>query len=239
MGLAQPSRVESQVQSEGELLAAVRAGEPEAYEQLVRAHSPRCSPGAVSEREMAAGGNHDERAERWRAWMAAAQRGDAEDYGRLLAELLPFVRGLVCSRLGGDPAVEDVTQEVLMRIHTARHTYRAERPLLPWVRTIARNAAIDQIRRRTLARVRSSDVEPEEIPVDPPELPGSDRLSPAIEQALEQLPPAQREAIWMLKIDDLSVREAAERAGVTSGAVKLRAHRGYRGLRDLLGGELV
>ncbi len=41
MGLAQPSRVESQVRSEGELLAAVRAGEPEAYEQLVRAHSPR------------------------------------------------------------------------------------------------------------------------------------------------------------------------------------------------------
>ncbi len=171
--------------------------------------------------------------------MAAAQRGDAEDYGRLLAELLPFVRGLVRGRLGDDPAVEDVTQEVLMRIHTARHTYRAERPLLPWVRTITRNAVIDQARRRARALRRSSHVEPEEIPVDPPELPGSDRLSPAIEQALEQLPAAQREAVWMLKIDGLSVREAAERARVTSGALKLRAHRGYRSLRDLLGRELL
>ena len=194
------------------------------------------SPGTASEREMAAVGNHDERAERWRAWMAAAQQGDAEDYGRLFAELHPFVRGLVRGRLGGDPAVEDVTQEVLMRIHTSCHTYRAERPLLPWVRTIARNAVIDQARRRTLALCRSSDVEPEEIPVDPPELPGSDRLSPAIEEALERLPQTQREAVWMLKIDGLSVSEAAERAGVTSGALKLRAHRGRCSLRDLLGG---
>ncbi len=75
--------------------------------------------------------------------------------------------------------------------------------------------------------------------MDPPELPGSDRLSPAIEQALEQLPASQREAVWMLKIDGLSVREAAERARVTSGALKLRAHRGYRSLRDLIGRELL
>ncbi len=171
--------------------------------------------------------------------MAAAQWGDAEDYGRLFAELHPFVRGQVRSRLGDDPAVEDVTQEVLMRIHTARHTYRAERPLLPWVRAIARNAVIDQARRRARALRRSSDVEPEAIPVDPPELPGSDRLSPAIERALERLPAMQREAVWMLKIEGLSAREAAERAGVTPGALKLRAHRGCRSLRDLLGRELL
>ena len=171
--------------------------------------------------------------------MAAAQGGDAEAYGCLLTELLPFVRGLVRGRLGDDPGVEDVTQEVLMRIHTARHSYRAERPLLPWVRTIARNAAIDQARRRTRELGRSSDVEPESIPVDPPALPGEGRLPPAIERALEQLPPAQREAVWMLKVDGLSVREAAEKAGVSPGALKLRAHRGYRGLRDLLGRELL
>ncbi len=124
-----------------------------------------------------------------------------------------------------------------MRIHTARHTYRAERPLLPWVRTIARNAVIDQARRRTRALSRTSDVQPESIAVDPQEPPDAGRLPPALERALEQLPPAQREAVWMLKIDGLSAREAAERARVTPGAVKLRAHRGCRSLRDLLGRE--
>jgi RNA polymerase sigma-70 factor (ECF subfamily) len=183
--------------------------------------------------------SQDERAERWRGWMAVAQTGDGETYGRLLTELLPFVRGLVRARLGDDAALDDVAQEVLMRIHTARHTYRAERPLLPWVRTITRNAVIDQARRRTRALNRSSSVEPESIAVDPPELPGSDRLSPVLERALETLPHAQREAVWLLKVEGLSVAEAAERIGVTAGALKLRAHRGYRGLRDLLGRELL
>jgi len=181
----------------------------------------------------------EERAERWRSWMAAAQRGDGEAYGRLLTELLPFVRGEVRRRLGDDAAVEDVSQEVLIRIHTARHTYRAERPLLPWVRTITRNAVIDQARRRTRALNRSSDVAPDAIAVDPPDLPGSDRLSPALERALDALPAAQREAVWLLKVEGLTVNEAAERVGISGGALKLRAHRGYRGLRDLLGREML
>ena len=170
--------------------------------------------------------------------MAAARGGDAEAYGSLLTELLPFVRSLVRGRLGDDPASEDVTQEVLMRIHTARHTYRAERPLLPWVRTIARNAVIDQARRRTRALSRTSDVEPESIAVDPQEPPDAGRLPPALERALEQLPKPQREAVWLLKVEGLSVKEAAAKAGVSAGALKLRAHRGYRGMRDLLGREL-
>ncbi len=188
---------------------------------------------------MNAAESQDERAERWRGWMAAAQSGDGETYARLLTELFPFVRGLVRARLGDDAALDDVAQEVLMRIHTARHTYRSERPLLPWVRTITRNAVIDQARRRTRALSRSSSIEPESIAVDPPEPPGSDRLSPTLERALESLPNNQREAVWLLKVEGLSVAEAAERIGVSVGALKLRAHRGYRGLRDLLGRELL
>ena len=80
--------------------------------------------------------------------MQAAQAGDAEAYQRLLRELLPWVRGVVHRRLGADAAGDDVVQEVLLRIHTARHTYRPERPLLPWVGAIARNASIDLARRR-------------------------------------------------------------------------------------------
>ncbi len=188
---------------------------------------------------MAEPDTQEDRAERWRSWMAAAQAGDGEAYSRLLTELLPMVRGEVRRRLGDDEAVEDVSQEVLIRIHTARHTYRAERPLLPWVRTITRNAVIDQARRRTRALGRSSSVEPETIPVDPPEHPGGDRLSPALERALESLPDAQREAVWLLKVEGLTVSEAAERVGISGGALKLRAHRGYRGLRDLVGREIL
>jgi RNA polymerase sigma-70 factor (ECF subfamily) len=180
----------------------------------------------------------EERTERWRAWMAAAQQGDAEAYQRLLTELLPFVSGVVRGRVGDDPAAEDIVQEVLLSIHTARHTYRSERPLEPWVRTIARNAVIDWIRKRARARGRESGVDAADLPAPELESPSA-LLSPGVERALTSLPEAQRQAVVMLKLEGLTVAEAAERVGTTPGALKLRAHRGYRALRDLFGRELV
>jgi RNA polymerase sigma-70 factor (ECF subfamily) len=180
----------------------------------------------------------EERAGRWRAWMAAAQQGDSDAYQRLLTELLPFLSGIVRGRVGDEPAVEDIVQEVLLSIHTARHTYRPERPLEPWVRTIARNAVIDWARRRARARGRESGVDAADLVA--PHLEGhSATLSPGVARALSSLPEAQREAVVMLKLEGLSVAEAAERAGTTPGALKLRAHRGYRALRDLFGRELL
>ena len=180
----------------------------------------------------------EERTERWRAWMAAAQQGDAEAYRRLLTELLPFVSGVVRGRVGDDPAAEDIVQEVLLSIHTARHTYRSERPLEPWVRTIARNAVIDWIRKRARARGRESGVDAADLPAPELESPSA-VLSPGVERALTSLPEAQRQAVVMLKLEGLTVAEAAERVGTTPGALKLRAHRGYRALRDLFGRELL
>lgn len=127
-------------------------------------------------------------------------------------------------------------QEVLISIHTARHTFRPERTLAPWVRTIARNAVIDHARRRGRQLARYSEVEAETLEGPALELP-QPGLSPRISRALEELPHGQRQAVVLLKLEGLSVAEAAARVGVTPGALKLRAHRGYRALRDLLGRE--
>jgi RNA polymerase sigma-70 factor, ECF subfamily len=175
------------------------------------------------------------REERWRTWMAAAQGGDAAAYEKLLVELLPFVRSLVRARLR-DAAAEDVVQNVLLSIHTARHTFRPERPLGPWVRAIARNAVIDHARRRS--RSRETELESPDA-VAAPHVDGPERLSPRMQRALERLPDLQREAVLLLKVEGLSVEETATRLGVTQGAVKLRAHRGYRALRDLLGRDVL
>ncbi len=175
---------------------------------------------------------------RWREWMAAAQGGDQAAYARLLEDLVPFVRRVVRGRVSDTSAADDVMQEVLLSIHTARHTYRPERPLGPWVRTIARNAAIDWGRRQTRDLKRHVDVENVEPKATGPSPDEFERgLSPELSRALALLPDAQREAVILLKLEGLSVEEAANRVGVSSGALKLRAHRGYRGLRDALGNE--
>jgi RNA polymerase sigma-70 factor (ECF subfamily) len=60
------------------------------------------------------------------------------------------------------------------------------------------------------------------------------RSDPNLEDAVARLPEQQREAFSMLKIEGLSIEEAAQRAGVTEGALRVRAHRAYKALRRLI-----
>jgi RNA polymerase sigma-70 factor (ECF subfamily) len=177
----------------------------------------------------------EEREAVYREWMAAAQRGDSAAYERLLTELLPLLRSFVRGRIPEPSAVEDVVQNVLLAVHRARHTYRAERRFSPWMRAVARNAVTDYLRsrQRRLRRELPLDAaEPVAAEADPG--PQAD-LSPEVREALAKLPAAQREAVELIQLRGLSVAEAAAKAGVKPGALKVRAHRGYRALRLLLG----
>jgi len=172
---------------------------------------------------------------RWRAWMIAAQRGDAVAYEKLLAELLPQLRGFVGNRVFDVAAREDVVQNVLLSVHRARHTYRAERPFMPWLYAVARNAITDHARVQGRRAARETPLAAIAEPVAAPPAADGAGLSRELAAALAGLPPAQREAVVMLKLEGLSVVEAAARAGVSPGALKVRAHRGYRALRSCLG----
>jgi RNA polymerase sigma-70 factor (ECF subfamily) len=183
----------------------------------------------------------DERKDRWRMWMLAAQRGDGLSYGKLLTELTPYLRAFVGRRLFDPTASEDVVHNVLLSLHRARHTYRPERPFSPWLHAIARNAVIDFARQRTRRVQREISIEADSVaepavdPVDPFE----GRLPEPLTAALDALPDKQREAVELIHIAGLSVAEAAERAGVTKSALKVRAHRGYRSMRAHLDRESV
>lgn len=174
----------------------------------------------------------------WGKLMAAAQNGDSAAYNQLLGEVLPGLRAFVRSRLSDTSAMEDVVQTVLMSIHQARQTYRPERPFGPWMRTIARNAVIDAYRARgvRLRREVSMDdmdrLEPQVEPVEPVE-----PLSGELTRALDQLPASQREAVELLHLQEHSVAEAAESVGIRPGALRVRAHRGYKALRAMLKGS--
>jgi RNA polymerase sigma-70 factor, ECF subfamily len=174
------------------------------------------------------------------AWMAAAQNGDAAAYASLLTSLLPVLRAFVRRRGVDASAVEDVVQEVLLLIHRARHTWRADRPFDPWLWAIARNATTDALRRQLRERARrdrardQAAAEPPPAADDPEARLAASQLTPGLREALARLPLAQRQAVELLYVEQVSVAEAAARAGVSATALKVRAHRGSRALRAAL-----
>jgi RNA polymerase sigma-70 factor (ECF subfamily) len=183
--------------------------------------------------------------------MKAAQGGDGAAYQLLLGSLLPPLRAFVRRRGVEASEVEDVVQEILLSIHRARHTWRADRPFDPWLWAIARNASTDALRRqvrewsRRVPAPRSFNggstpletLAADERSSDPEAQLAAAELTPKLAEALARLPASQREAVELLYVEQLSVVEAATRAGVSPAALKVRAHRGSRALRAALRSE--
>jgi len=165
--------------------------------------------------------------------MALVQGGDQAAYGALLDDVVPLLRAFLRRRVSSVDEVDDILQDVLMSVHRARHTYDPARPLEPWLFAITRNVMIDHAR-RAISRA-SWEVVVDELP----DAAGDSGLegAPRLDELLGKLPPAQRRAFEMLKIEGLSVEAAASEAGTTPGALKVRAHRAYKTLRALLGGD--
>jgi RNA polymerase sigma-70 factor, ECF subfamily len=165
--------------------------------------------------------------------MAAAQHGDREAYRALLEDVSPMIAAFLRRRIPDPAELADVHQETLVHLHRARHTYDPKRPFDPWLFAIVRHTAIDHGRRR---RARLSwEVLVDEPPEQVADATAADQQ--ALDHALAGLPASQREAFEMLQVEGLSVDQAAARAGVSPGALKVRAHRAYKALRALFGGN--
>ena len=169
--------------------------------------------------------------------LSAAQRGDAAAYVELLRVVTPRIRQIVRRRRGfvGNAETEDLVQDILLSIHTVRATYDPTRPFLPWLLAIVRNRLADGARRyvRTSRHeVRSDDVtfpEPE-ANLDVGELADA----AAVREAVQALPAGQRQAIELLKLEELSLEEAAAMTGTSVGALKVATHRALVALRRML-----
>jgi RNA polymerase sigma-70 factor (ECF subfamily) len=172
--------------------------------------------------------------ERLRGPWLAAQRGDASAYEDCLRELAAMLRGYYRRRLAALPdEVEDLVQETLIAVHNQRHTYDPRRPLTAWVHAIAKYKYVDLVRRRAgrdalnepldddLEAFTSSDHEAADAKRD-------------LRKLLETLPDRHRRPIELVKIEGLSVAEAAARAGMSESAVKVGVHRGLKALAELI-----
>ncbi|WP_110996099.1 sigma-70 family RNA polymerase sigma factor [Pseudomonas sichuanensis] len=163
--------------------------------------------------------------------------GDAVAYRDFLAALALHVRGFLQRRLAWRPSeVEDLVQEVLLAVHNARHTYQAQQPLTAWVQAIARYKLADHLRSFARHEARNAPLD------DDTDLFAGTGAEPAeasldLERLLDQLPARQRLPIVHVKLEGLSVEEAARLTGLSSSAVKVGIHRGLKALARLIEGR--
>lgn len=173
----------------------------------------------------------------WSIWMARAQNGDAGCYQRLLMEITPYLRTMVARHHRVAQDIEDAVQDILLTIHSVRHIYDPARPFTPWLVAIARRRVIDRLRRqgRTTAHEVALGNDHDAISMDSSI--AEDRAEGhRLREAVKRLPPAQREAVTLLKLEEMSLREASEKTGLSIVALKVSTHRALKSLRTLLGG---
>lgn len=172
-----------------------------------------------------------------KALMLAGLAGDSAAYRTLLTRLSDHLRAYFTGRLtrfGRSPAdAEDLVQEALLAIHTRRETYDQKEPFTPWMHAIARYKLIDHLRRR---RVEEGDIPAEDIEAVAAETDDHAGVESALDLdvLMAQLPDKMRRAIECVKIEGLSVAEAARRCGMSESAVKVSIHRGLKALSLLV-----
>ena len=136
--------------------------------------------------------------------------------------------------------IEDLVQEILLSVHAVRATFDPKRPFLPWLSTIAHNRLIDSARR--YYRGKSHEIQMDELPVTFADawtnVEGEEYRDPEeLSIAIRSLPEGQREAIEMVKLREMSLKEAAAASGTTVGALKVSIHRAVLNLRKALNRE--
>ena len=170
--------------------------------------------------------------------------GDAAAFRELYAAVAPKLLGYLARMTRDRATADDLLQQTFLKVHRARAAYVLGADPTPWIYAIAHRTFLDEVRRKARAVVsvaRGEDLPPVKAGLTgeadgAAAEPGADpEMTRAALAALENLPPQQREAVVLTKLEGKSVAEAAQIAGTSVGAMKVRAHRGYEALRRLLG----
>jgi RNA polymerase sigma-70 factor (ECF subfamily) len=166
------------------------------------------------------------------------RRRDVTLLGALVAQYqYRLVRYLIYI-LGSREAVDDLVQETWLRVLERGRTYDGQSRFEPWLFTIARNLALDTLRKRRVFSLDSSDDDPGHaiappVSADPSPFEQAARTEDAhrLAQSLATLEPIYREALVLRFQEDLSLKEMASVVGAPVSTVSTRIYRGLEALR--------
>lgn len=163
--------------------------------------------------------------------------GEANAFGQLVQRYQTSVYN-VCYRMMGAPQpAEDMTQEVFLRAYERLGTFDSTRPFGPWIRTIAANHCLNNLKRKQPVLV-SLDEPQAQTPADPHANPEAHAIrreqADVVRRAIQQLPPQARAIIELRHFQGLSYEEIASELGLSISAVKSRLFRARKELAEIL-----
>ena len=163
--------------------------------------------------------------------------GEDVAYHVFLLELGAHLRAFLRKRLASLPdEVEDLVQESLLAVHNQRHTYDAGQPVTAWIHAIAKYKLVDLLRRRARRDLLTDPLDEEFSLASRADTEAADARRD-LAKLLARLPDRQRLPIVHMKLEGLSVAEAARVTGMSESAVKVGVHRGLKALAAMIRGE--
>lgn len=178
--------------------------------------------------------------------MLRVKRGDTIAFATLVDKYKQPVLNLVTRTLRDATEAEDLAQSVFVQVWKSAGRYQASAKFSTWLFTVARNACLNELRRRSRHPAEPLDAphpdhegEPLHQPPDvqtatPPDALLHGELERKIEEALAALPENQRTAILLCRQDELSYEEIAEVLGCSLSATKSLIFRGRETLKQRL-----
>lgn len=183
----------------------------------------------------------DEDAEDVRLMQLVAQ-GDTSAFEEVVERHQALVAGTAARMLGSNSDVEDIAQQVFIRVWKSARRYVPRAKFTTWLLKITRNLVFNELRRakrRALVPLQS-DPGAEELPLKDETNPAPDaslldhELQREIENAIMQLPESQRMALVLRRYEQLSYEQIAEVLDLSVPAVKSVLFRARTELRQRL-----
>jgi RNA polymerase sigma-70 factor, ECF subfamily len=174
--------------------------------------------------------------------MQLVGQGDMLAFERLIERHQALVAGTVARMLGSNSEVEDIAQQVFIRVWKSAGRYTPRAKFTTWLLKITRNLVFNELRRwKRRAQVpMQSDAQSEEIALKDETSRAPDasllehELQEAIDNAITQLPDTQRMALVLRRYEQLSYEQIAEILDLTVPAVKSLLFRARSELRERL-----